>query len=223
MKNLLIFCIALFFSTSLHAADVVTSGSATVDGKIDDWDLDPNGPHFFTEMYNGFAKNGKEQNLTNLYLKYGDDGTLYVLVHTTNNTADVIVDGDQAYVKIGSEGTKKKDQDKILDGNSTDPNVFDWVGITDDEKNAFGYEGKIPKFYDQFPLGIITLSINVHVQVEGSTLDEGASLTSGLIDKSINLSIPETHTPGSNIPIDGGLSILAIAGIGFGVYRNRKK
>jgi len=142
-----------------------TYDTAIVDGDYSEWDL---ANDFFADMYRAANTNKKVE--SKLYLRYDcSTETMYALVLSVNDIP-VLVEATNAFVKI--------DGSKVVDGNDAS---FAWVGqgFDGDNNHARGFEAS-------FPLASQTdYSLNVHVNV----YDDGASQTSAVADRDIDLTI----------------------------------
>ncbi|KKG30650.1 hypothetical protein DU52_06805, partial [Methanosarcina mazei] len=153
-------------SNASAAAQTPSYGTAIVDGKYIEWDL--NADHF-ADMHEAY--NANKDVLSKLYLRYNCSAkVMYVLVLRVP-PYEVQPTADDAWVRIDSaEGAPVVSG---TTGNDGIPPDFEWV--KNDTGTIIGYEAS-------FPLEPGTHTIGAHIQIKPGR-------TSGTIDKQIPLVI----------------------------------
>jgi hypothetical protein len=178
-----IVALVAFVSSASAAAPNVNSGTATVDGKIDEWTLGTSSPDYFAPMYLGWNKNNRDIETSKIYLRYhcsGDGtGTMYVLVMNNEGIPAVPDPTGNAWIKIDGDNSPIADDA----GHGT----FAWVVIGG---QYVGYEAS-------FPLSISPTAdhtIIAHIEVKYESEDQ-TSGTLGGPDTGIPLTLTCPPTP----------------------------
>lgn len=129
---LLISIVALAAAATALAALQPTYGVAVVDGDISEWD--PEGDTCLDMLLAG-GQGGQTEVLSQVCLRYDCmSKTIFVLVLAEPNT-NIQVDAEEHWLKV-NEKVVVDDQA----GNDGTPPDFEWVGLSQDENNAQGWE-----------------------------------------------------------------------------------
>lgn len=172
--------LVVFISSASAAAPDVNPGTATVDGKIDEWTLGTSSPDYFAPMYLGWNKNNRDIETSKLYLRYhcnGDGtGTMYALVMNNEGIPAVPDPTGNAWIKI--DGANSPIADDAGHG------TFAWVII---DGQYVGYEAS-------FPLSTAEHTIIAHIEVNYESINQ-TSGTLGGPDTGIPLTLTCPPTP----------------------------
>jgi hypothetical protein len=190
--------------------------AANIDGNLGSGEYDLNSGIAMINGGGNDKNNDNNYNFTNAYYKT-DANTSYVLVlindpflndATINNT-----NGDDNFVKNGVE---KKNGEKLVDGAGGGLTGAEFKYIKDVNGKIIGWEASWPTVANEDPTDLL-----FHAQVfsvVGDCTGDDSCTSSVCVGKNCE---PVT-TPGGEIPIDGGLGILAMLGISLGIYTSLK-
>lgn len=155
--------------------------------------------------------------LSKAYFKDLGNNNVYVYVQ---------IDGDGKYIDLSKDDDQWVKYSYIKLAGKNEKEMVKTVDASNTTFKSFSEGGKVIAWEMEFTLentdDLHSLITNNKIEAHTQVFDGTQVQTSGSLDCNNNCNYIPPGGAGPNIPIDGGLSFLLAAGLGYGVYKKRK-